>query len=69
MDTEFHYLALTPKELETLLFCILTEAGKMLVETVKAGNDKAKQKAIGEKMDRLVQLRDKISDEIFVKHQ
>ena len=69
MEHDFHYLALTAEELEALLFCILTEAGKMIVETVKAGNDRKKQAAIRKKMDLLVQLREKISDEIFIKHQ
>jgi len=41
----------------------------MIVETVKAGNDRKKQAAIRKKMDLLVQLREKISDEIFIKHQ
>ena len=69
MEKEFHYLALTAEELEALLFAILTEAGKMIVETVKAGNDRKKQAAIRRKMDLLVGLREKISDEIFVKRQ
>jgi hypothetical protein len=69
MEKEFHYLALTAEELETLLFCILTEAGKMIVETVKAGNDRKKQAAIRKKVDLLAELREKISDEIFVKRQ
>ena len=69
MDTNFHYLALTCKELETLMFAILTEAGRMAVEAVKAGTDSKKQKAIKEKVAILKALYDKISDEIYVKHQ
>jgi len=69
MDNEFHYLALTCRELEALMFAILTEAGKMAVESIKAGRNVAKQKVIKEKIDTLKVLSEKISDEIFVKHQ
>jgi len=69
MDTNFHYLALTCKELEVMMFAILTEAGRMAVETVKAGRDVKKQKAIKEKLAILKDLSDKVSDEIYVKHQ
>ena len=69
MDTNFHYLALTCKELEVLMFSILTEAGRMAVELVKASRDEKKQKAIREKMAILKELSEKVSDEIYVKHQ
>ena len=69
MDHEFHYLALTCRELETLMFAILTEAGRMAVESIKAGRDKTKQKVISEKIALLKGLSQKVSDEIYVKHQ
>lgn len=69
MDHEFHYLALTCRELEVLMYAILGEAGRMAVESIRAGRDGKKQKAITERIAVLKDLSQKVSDEIYVKHQ
>ena len=69
MDQEFHYLALTCRELEVLMYAILCEAGRMAVESIRAGRDSKKQKAITERIAVLKDLSQKFSDEIYVKHQ
>ena len=69
MDQELHYLALTCRELEVLMYAILGEAGRMAVESIRAGRDGKKQKAISERIAVLKDLSQMVSDEIYVKHQ
>ena len=69
MDHEFHYIALTCRELEVLMFAILGEAGRMAVEGIKCRRDTKKLAAINEKIAVLKDLSQKVSDEIYVKHQ
>ena len=64
MDQEFHYLALTCRELEVLMFAILGEAGRMAVESIRAGRDSKKQKAITEKIAVLKELSQKKKDAV-----
>ena len=51
------------------MFAILGEAGRMAVEGIKCRRDTKKLAAINEKIAVLKDLSQKVSDEIYVKHQ